>query len=437
MSPGWASAIHWVGNNHDRYLDSSPSLQSLTLPMVFAPASHHPTMPGKRAKSSTAEPPTRTIANEKDDKTNPQKPVVITAFSVDMFQQLTFPNDPNQTPTMRTVVHIQPESIWASLPKYRNCVIRGEKYSVHQYAIVSRSQPLPKPFHPLDRDLQIPCVARILEVRAADPKNVWLRLYWLYRPEEIPGGRREYHGKDELIISNHMEIVDALQVECPVQVRRWKEEEKAEDDDDNDNRRHLPAAETREEEEALYFRQTYNFVTREVSVSKFLSLEENTKGGKVKKMPERETGRANHSPPSPSKKGPSHDLHLQPARQPRSQQQQVRNPMHQPQMPCPSPHALPATVDPRGNPPQPEGTNGSSVSPPAPPQIQFRQQHEDVVFSTSVAGKGGEHFRIETIESQRAENKGRARFCITDLWEEDHRSWEVDFQCAKCLARIL
>ncbi|KAL8988916.1 MAG: hypothetical protein Q9177_002079 [Variospora cf. flavescens] len=307
-------------------------------------------MPGKRAKSSTAEPPTRTIANEKDDRTNPQKPVVITAFRVDMFQQLTFPNDPNQTPTMRTVVHIEPESIWASLPKYRNCIIRGEKYSVHQYAIVLRSQPLPKPFHPLDRDLQIPCVARILEVRAADPKNVWLRLYWLYRPEEIPGGRRDYHGKDELIISNHMEIVDALQVECPVQVRRWKEEEKAEDDDDNDDGRHLPAAETRENE-PLYFRQTYNFVTREVS---------------------------------------------------------------------------------------PEGTNGSSVGcPPAPPQIQFRQQDEDVVFSTSVAGKGAEHFRIETIESQRAENKGRARFCITDLWEEDGRSWEVDFQCAKCLARIL
>lgn len=127
MSPGWASAIHWVGNNHDRYLDSSPSLQSLTLPMVFAPASHHPTMPGKRAKSSTAEPPTRTIANEKDDKTNPQKPVVITAFSVDMFQQLTFPNDPNQTPTMRTVVHIQPESIWASLPKYRNCISKSSE----------------------------------------------------------------------------------------------------------------------------------------------------------------------------------------------------------------------------------------------------------------------------------------------------------------------
>ncbi|KAL8651553.1 MAG: hypothetical protein Q9210_003184 [Variospora velana] len=349
MSPGWASAIHWAGINHDRYLDSSPSLQSLILPAVFAPASHHPTMPGKRAKSSTAEPPTQTIANEKDNRTNgssPQKPVVITAFRVDMFQQLTLPNDPTQTPTMRTVVHIQPESIWASLPKYRNCIIRGEKYSIHQYAIVSRSQPLLKPFHPFDRDLQIPCVARILEVRAADPKNVWLRLYWLYRPEEIPGGRREYHGKDELIISNHMEIVDALQVKRPVQVRRWKEEEKAEEEEEEaeDDGGHLPAAETREE--ALYFRQTYDFVTREVS---------------------------------------------------------------------------------------PEGTSGA-VGPPAP-QIQFRQR-EDVVFSTSMAGKGGEHFRIETIESQRAENKGRVRFCITDLWE-DNRSWEVDIQCAKCLARIL
>ncbi|KAI4091018.1 MAG: hypothetical protein LQ348_003507 [Seirophora lacunosa] len=370
-------------------------------------------MPRKIAKPSTAKSPNQPVVNQENHSTNgssPPKLVVITAFCVAMFQQLSHPNDdPSQPPTMRTVMNIQPESIWASLTKYRNCILNGENYSVHQYAIVSRAQPLPKTFHPLDPNLQVPCVARILEVRGADPKNVWLRLYWLYRPEEIPSGRKDHHGKNELIATSHMEIVDALQVTSPVQVRRLEEEKEEEEG-------HLPAAAAATEKDSLYFRQTYDFVTQEISDTA-LTVQEKIKAPRT-------TCICNH-PINPDRSAllirctnPACRALLHPT----CLQRQTLTELH---------HRYENSTQPGGN---------SRVTSGPVPRIQF-QQHEGVIFSasnaTTTTGSGrGVHFRVEMVESQRAETKGRTRFCITDLWE-DNRSWEVDMQCGKCFARIL
>lgn len=56
-------------------------------------------------------------------------------------------------------------------------------------------------------------VARILEIRAQDEHHVYARVYWMYKPDELPphtlngkkfaGGRQPYHGTNELIASNH------------------------------------------------------------------------------------------------------------------------------------------------------------------------------------------------------------------------------------------
>jgi hypothetical protein len=56
-------------------------------------------------------------------------------------------------------------------------------------------------------------VARILEIRASDEHHVYARVYWMYWPDELwPNtldgkkhvkGRQWYHGKNELIASNH------------------------------------------------------------------------------------------------------------------------------------------------------------------------------------------------------------------------------------------
>lgn len=56
-------------------------------------------------------------------------------------------------------------------------------------------------------------MALILEIRALDQKHVFARVFWMYWPEELPAdtmdgrkriqGWQPYHGRDELIASNH------------------------------------------------------------------------------------------------------------------------------------------------------------------------------------------------------------------------------------------
>ncbi|KAL0257521.1 hypothetical protein SLS55_008335 [Diplodia seriata] len=69
-------------------------------------------------------------------------------------------------------------------------------------------------------------VAKVLEVRAASEQHVFLRVFWMYRPEDLPGGRRPYHGANEVIASNRMQIIDALTVNGKADLKHW-----AEDDD--------------------------------------------------------------------------------------------------------------------------------------------------------------------------------------------------------------
>lgn len=68
-------------------------------------------------------------------------------------------------------------------------------------------------------------LAKVLEVRAMDPAHVYLRVFWMYRPEDLPGGRRPYHGQNEVIASNDMQIIDATCVEAKASVRRWQEQD--------------------------------------------------------------------------------------------------------------------------------------------------------------------------------------------------------------------
>ena len=33
--------------------------------------------------------------------------------------------------------------------------------------------------------------------------DTYVRIYWMYRPEDLPRGREQYHGTTELVASNH------------------------------------------------------------------------------------------------------------------------------------------------------------------------------------------------------------------------------------------
>lgn len=85
-------------------------------------------------------------------------------------------------------------------------------------------------------------VAKVLEVRAASEAHVFLRIFWMYRPEDIPGGRRPYHGRNEVIASNTMQVIDALTVNGKASVRYWTED---------DNNEVLDG-------DQLFWRQTFN-----------------------------------------------------------------------------------------------------------------------------------------------------------------------------------
>lgn len=67
-------------------------------------------------------------------------------------------------------------------------------------------------------------VGKVLEVRAGNESHVYLRIYWMYRPEDLPGGRQPYHAKKELIASNDMMVIDAQAVDGKASVAHWVED---------------------------------------------------------------------------------------------------------------------------------------------------------------------------------------------------------------------
>lgn len=123
-------------------------------------------------------------------------------------------------------------------------------------------------------------VARILEIRALDELHVYARVYWMYWPDELPantqvggkvirGGRQPYHGKHELVASNHSEfefwiyrltcvhadmagmlvdVINAVSVTVHAQVNHWVET----DEEDS--------------QDSLYWRQALNCNTSRLSV---------------------------------------------------------------------------------------------------------------------------------------------------------------------------
>jgi hypothetical protein len=66
-------------------------------------------------------------------------------------------------------------------------------------------------------------VARLQEARASDNRLVWLRIFWLYWPEDTPGGRQHYHGSSELVLSNDPAIIEARTISGMADVGQWDE----------------------------------------------------------------------------------------------------------------------------------------------------------------------------------------------------------------------
>ncbi|KAJ9653768.1 hypothetical protein H2201_009103, partial [Coniosporium apollinis] len=114
---------------------------------------------------------------------------------------------------------IYPADRWEQTSKFREFIIKGETFQLGDIVYIHNDIPSAPPW-----------VAKVLEVRAADELHVYLRVFWLYWPEELPdGGRRPYHGCNELIASNDMQVINATTVDGKADVRQWIEDDEAEE----------------------------------------------------------------------------------------------------------------------------------------------------------------------------------------------------------------
>ncbi|KAK3996422.1 hypothetical protein QBC44DRAFT_231900 [Cladorrhinum sp. PSN332] len=166
--------------------------------------------------------------------------------------------------TMDIYYKVDPAKKWTEMTRYNSFVLNGIKYfsegfiyvandsSIERQKAVGSSDPM-QPRKKSDDDW----VARILEIRASDEHHVYARIYWMYWPDELPQGthdgrrqiqsRQPYHGMNELIASNHMDIINVVSVTSQATVKQWYEE--------NDE----------EIQNALYWRQAFDVRTYELS----------------------------------------------------------------------------------------------------------------------------------------------------------------------------
>ncbi|KAI0395748.1 hypothetical protein F5Y17DRAFT_422111 [Xylariaceae sp. FL0594] len=157
---------------------------------------------------------------------------------------------------------VQPYHRWMDMSKYNSFVLNGVKYFCDGFIFVANSSTIERQNKPPEsgnsnQKSEDDWVARILEIRASDEHHVYARVYWMYRPDEIPAGTQEgkkhiqgrqpYHGQNELIASNHMDVINVVSVTGQATVNQW--------DESNED----------EVQDALYWRQAFDVVTMEIS----------------------------------------------------------------------------------------------------------------------------------------------------------------------------
>lgn len=114
---------------------------------------------------------------------------------------------------------IEPSHIWIGMKKYRKFTIQDISFHVGDFVLVKNLD-----LEENETQDSSYWVALVVEARASDALHVFLRVFWMYKPEELPGGRRSYHGAKELIASNHMDIIDAATVDDKASVIHWRED---------------------------------------------------------------------------------------------------------------------------------------------------------------------------------------------------------------------
>lgn len=136
---------------------------------------------------------------------------------------------------------VQPKDKWDKLRKYRKFTVGSESISTGACIMVKCDE---EDEGEAGFDAGAQWKGKVLEVRALDTEHVYVRVAWLNRPEDLEGGRKDYHGRNELIPTNQMDIIDALSINGSIEVYRW---------DDVGEEDHTV------DEDQYFWRQTYDY----------------------------------------------------------------------------------------------------------------------------------------------------------------------------------
>lgn len=134
------------------------------------------------------------------------------------------------------------EKSWTGERPYKNANILGSIVSVGDtvFVRVERKEDIePLPEKPTSQQQlaydQQYAVAKILEIRAASPADVWVLVAYYYWPKELepPSLRSLPRWVDgELILSNHLQIIDVTNIDCTADVTYWDDEPEQDDKPD-------------------------------------------------------------------------------------------------------------------------------------------------------------------------------------------------------------
>ncbi|KAK5202178.1 hypothetical protein LTR41_012055 [Exophiala xenobiotica] len=141
---------------------------------------------------------------------------------------------PVLAPSLRIEYAVRPGNEWLKLEKYKNAKFKDPVaviYSSGHIVYVNRHTPV-RPSPPaeatVDEKLQYDkenlWVGLISDFRAAGTQEkLYVRVFWLYWPEELPIGRQPYHGERELILSNHVDIIEVQTIASHAEISHWDE----------------------------------------------------------------------------------------------------------------------------------------------------------------------------------------------------------------------
>ncbi|XP_044714707.1 BAH domain-containing protein [Hirsutella rhossiliensis] len=129
--------------------------------------------------------------------------------------------------SLDTLYTVKPYKRWSGMTRYRSFVLDNVKYHSDDFVYIANDKSVERqeaasedPQHRRVLGLADCWVAKILEIRASDESHVYARVCWMYSPDELPANIVDheklvselspYYSHNELIASNHMDVINVL-----------------------------------------------------------------------------------------------------------------------------------------------------------------------------------------------------------------------------------